>query len=185
MVGIKYGARQTSHYNNYSNNIFWRAFTVLWFVCCRLRGRETLDREEEEAQAKKEEGQEAQAVQGKGLQKAEEVHAAAAVGVQAQVLHSRAVDVGRASADRGHDRFRRFLLCAVRRRPGSQGTPLMEKQACTYTLYCIPYKNTITICACSHMTYRIDLYCFLRNEKPTTYFITIRARQWYTGLARF
>lgn len=104
--------------------VFKTVLSIFRFLSfrCRLRGREAGDRQEETETEK--EGQKEQAVQGEGLPEAEEVHVAAAVGVQAQVLHARAADAGRTGADRGHDRFRRFLFRAVRRRPGPQGTPL-------------------------------------------------------------
>lgn len=91
----------------------------------RLRGREAGDHQEE-TEAEKKEGQKAQAVQGEGLQKAEEVHVAAAAGLQAQVFHTCAADVGRIGVDRGHHRFRRFLFRVVRCRSGSQGAPLIK-----------------------------------------------------------
>lgn len=89
----------------------------------RLRGREAGDREKE-TQAEKE-GQKAQAVQGEGLQETEEVHVAVAVGLQAQVLHACAADVGWTGADRCHHWLCWVLFRAIRRRSGSQGTPLM------------------------------------------------------------
>lgn len=88
----------------------------------RLRGREAGHRQEE-TETEKKEGQKEQTVQGEGLQEAEKVHVAATVGVQAQVLHARAAHAGRTGADRGHDRLRRLLFRAVRRRSGPQGTP--------------------------------------------------------------
>jgi hypothetical protein len=56
MVRTSY-SRRTSH-----SHTIEHVLTVLWFVRCRLCGREARDRQKEEAQTKKEEGQEAQAV---------------------------------------------------------------------------------------------------------------------------
>lgn len=96
-------------------------------VLRRLRGREAGNCQKE-TQAEKE-GKKAQAVQGEGLQEAEEVHVAAAVGIQAQVLYTRATNVGWPCSDRGHHWFCWVLFRAVRGRPGSQGTPMMVLRA--------------------------------------------------------
>lgn len=103
-------------------------FCVLCFLCfsifsTRLCWRETGDCQEETEAEKK--GQKEQTVQGEGLQETEKVHVASAASLQAQVLHSRATHAGRPGANRGYNRFCRFLLRAFRRRPRPQGTPLM------------------------------------------------------------
>jgi len=87
-------------------------FFITLVVLRRLRGREAGERQKE-TQAEKE-GQKAQAVQGEGLQETEEVHVAAAVSVQAQVLYARATDVGWTGADRCHHWFCWVLFRTVR-----------------------------------------------------------------------
>lgn len=62
--------------------------------------------------------------EAEGFQAAEEVHAAAAARVQAQVLHADSADAGRPRADRGHHGLRGLLL-----RPLCRGSWPPEEQS--------------------------------------------------------